>query len=59
MLTGELPFRGEREQSIMYAIVHENPRPLEKLNSGIPIEVSKIVGKALKKDRDARYATAA
>jgi len=59
MLTGELPFRGERETSIMYAIVHEEPRPLQKLKPGIPMEISKIVERALKKDRNARYATAA
>jgi hypothetical protein len=58
-LTGELPFLGERETSIMYAIVHEEPRPLEKLKPGIPEELSKIVKRALKKDRDARYASAA
>jgi len=59
MLTGELPFRGERETSIMYAIVHEEPKPLEKLKPGIPIEISKIIEKALKKDRSARYSSAA
>ncbi len=59
MLTGALPFRGERETSIMYAIVHEEPRPLQKLKPGVPIEISKIVEKAMKKDRSARYASAA
>ena len=58
MLTGELPFRGERETSIMYAIVHEEPKPLQKLRTGVPFELANIVGKALKKDRNARYATA-
>jgi len=59
MLTGELPFRGERETAIMYAIVHEEPKPLQKLKPGIPIEISKIVEKALKKERNSRYASAA
>jgi tRNA A-37 threonylcarbamoyl transferase component Bud32 len=59
MLTGELPFRGERETSIMYAIVHEDPTPLQNLKSGIPIEISKIVERAMKKDRNARYSSAA
>jgi len=59
MLTGELPFRGERETSIMYAIVHEEPRPIEKLKPGIPLEICKIIDKALKKDRSARYPSAA
>jgi eukaryotic-like serine/threonine-protein kinase len=59
MLTGALPFRGEREQSIMYAIVNEEPRPLDKVRPGLPAELARIVGKALEKDRDARYASAA
>jgi len=58
MLTGQLPFRGEQESSIMYAIVHEEPRPLRQLKSDIPIELSKVVERALKKSRDARYASA-
>ena len=59
MLTGELPFRGERETSIMYSIVHEEPRPLQKLKPGIPIEIIRIVEKALRKDRNSRYTSAA
>jgi serine/threonine protein kinase/formylglycine-generating enzyme required for sulfatase activity/dienelactone hydrolase len=59
ILTGELPFRGERETSIMYSIVHEEPRPMAKLKAGIPIELIKIVERAMKKDREARYAAAA
>ncbi|MBN2408677.1 MAG: protein kinase, partial [Candidatus Aminicenantes bacterium] len=59
MLSGELPFRGERDTSILYSIVHEDPRALEKLKPGIPMELAKIVGRALKKDREARYSTAA
>ena len=59
MLTGELPFRGERETSILYAIVHEQPRPIAKLKPSIPMELIKIVDQAMKKDREARYATAA
>ncbi len=58
MLAGELPFRGERDTSILYSIVHEEPRALEKLKPGIPIELTRIVGRALKKERDARYSTA-
>jgi serine/threonine-protein kinase len=53
-LTGELPFRGERETSIMYAIVHEEPRPIAKLKPSMPIELIKIVDQAMKKDREAR-----
>ncbi len=59
MLTGELPFRGESETSILYSIVHEEPRAIEKFKPSVPIELIKIVGRALKKDRNARYSTAA
>jgi len=59
MVTGELPFRGERDTSLMYAIVHEEPRPVEKLRPGIPLEIIKIIERALKKDRNARYSSAA
>lgn len=58
MLTGELPFRGERETSIMYSIVHEEPKSLQKLKLDIPIEISRFVELAIKKERNARYATA-
>ncbi len=58
MLTGELPFRGERETSILYSIVHEEPKPLGKRKPDIPINLIKIVERALKKDREARYSSA-
>jgi serine/threonine protein kinase/dienelactone hydrolase len=59
MLTGYLPFRGERETSILYSIVHEEPKPLRALKPSTPVELIKIVERALKKDREARYSTAA
>ena len=27
MLTGELPFRGDRDLSIIHSVIHEDPRP--------------------------------
>jgi eukaryotic-like serine/threonine-protein kinase len=59
MLTGRLPFRGERETSILYSIVHEEPKPLRQINARVPVEIQKIIDRALKKNKSERYASAA
>ncbi|OGD20985.1 MAG: hypothetical protein A2W03_07725 [Candidatus Aminicenantes bacterium RBG_16_63_16] len=59
MLTGRLPFRGERETSILYSIVHEEPKPIRQISAHIPVEIQKIIEKALKKNKSERYASAA
>ena len=55
MVTGRLPFEGDREQAVLYAIVHQEPTPITALRVGIPIELDHYVGKALAKDPDERY----
>jgi dienelactone hydrolase/tRNA A-37 threonylcarbamoyl transferase component Bud32 len=59
MLTGRLPFHGERETSILYSIVHEEPKPIRQINADIPVEVQRIIDRALKKNKSERYASAA
>ena len=59
MLTGELPFKGDRDLSIIYSIVHEEPRSLKVRRPPVPEELQQVVTRALKKDRDARYDSAA
>lgn len=58
MLSGELPFRGEREASLLYSVVHEEPRPLKVIKPDIPPELQQIVGRALKKKPESRYSSA-
>jgi serine/threonine-protein kinase len=55
MISGQLPFTGERESSIMYSIVHEEQKPLKDFNLGIPTEFEKVVEKAMAKKQDERY----
>lgn len=55
MISGQLPFRGEYEQAIMYAIVQEDPEPLTALRTGVPLALDSIVAKALAKDPNIRY----
>jgi serine/threonine-protein kinase len=55
MLTGQLPFRGSHEQAVIYQVVHEIPEPITALRTDAPIELERIVNKALAKDPGERY----
>jgi len=55
MLTGKLPFPGEYDQAMLYAVINEEPEPVSKLRSDIPDELRHIVDKALAKDKEERY----
>jgi formylglycine-generating enzyme required for sulfatase activity/dienelactone hydrolase len=58
MLTGELPFRGDRDLSVIHSIIHEEPKPLRQRKPPIPDELQQVVARALRKDRGSRYASA-
>jgi serine/threonine protein kinase len=55
MLTGRLPFRGDHEQAVIYAIMNEAPAPIGALRTDLPAELERAVNKALEKDREQRY----
>ena len=55
VLTGQLPFKGEVEAAIAYAVVNTEPEPPTALRSGMPVELDYIVGKALAKRQQERY----
>ena len=58
MLSGQLPFIGDREASILYSVVHEEAKPVSAWNPDIPTELQQIINRALKKKPEARYASA-
>jgi Tol biopolymer transport system component/predicted Ser/Thr protein kinase len=55
MLTGQLPFKGEHEAGIMYAILNQEPEPLERHVPDTPSELHHILNRALEKEPGERY----
>jgi tetratricopeptide (TPR) repeat protein/predicted Ser/Thr protein kinase len=55
MLTGQLPFRGDYEQSMIYSILNEDPKPLQEQRSEVPEALAGLVRRALAKDVHERY----
>ena len=58
MLTGELPFKGDRDVSVIYSILHEAPKSLKLRKPPVPDELQQVIGRALKKKRESRYGSA-
>jgi len=55
MFSGQLPFKGEHDQAVVYSILNEPPKPVTDLRSNIPMALEQVVGKALEKNLDERY----
>src|ERR1700754_4179703 len=55
MVSGQKPFDGETTSDVFAAILKTEPVPLSQLVPTTPVELVRIVTKALKKDREERY----
>ncbi|MBW2037833.1 MAG: serine/threonine protein kinase [Deltaproteobacteria bacterium] len=55
IITGQLPFKGEYEQAVVYSILNVDPEPITGMRAGVPMELERITNKALAKSPDERY----
>ena len=58
MVTGQRPFSGESQKEILQPVLHDEASSLNPHRQDVPADLQRIVGKALKKNRDDRYQSA-
>ncbi|UCD93533.1 MAG: protein kinase, partial [Candidatus Zixiibacteriota bacterium] len=59
MVTGRLPFTGDTEAAVIGSILKDSPEPLRRFKADLPDSLQQVINKALDKDSDTRYQTAA
>ena len=59
MFTGRRAFSGQTAAVVHDAILHDSPAPVHDLNSAVPARLVSIIDRALEKDRERRYQSAA
>ena len=59
MATGKLPFEGNTSAVVFQGILDRNPPPAGELNPSLPFKLDEIIDKALEKDPELRYQSAA
>ncbi len=58
LATGEKPFKGDTNVSVISAILKDTPRPITDLNPSLPADLARVIRRSLAKDPSRRYQTA-
>jgi serine/threonine protein kinase len=59
MATGQRAFRGDTQAIVKDAILHRTLPAARELNPRLPVQLEEIIGKALERDRELRFQSAA
>ncbi len=59
MLTASAPYAGETPAAVLLKQLHEPPGPIDLAAHGLPSALGPVIAKALSRDRNQRYASAA
>lgn len=59
LVTGETPFQGDSLASLSYQILNKRPRSPREFNADLPVGVVRVINKAIQRDPDKRFASAA
>ena len=57
MVTGRRPFEGSTASDVIISILQKRPASMARFSPDVPVELERIVGKALSKNREERYQT--
>ena len=57
MLAGQVPFGGDHLAAVAYAVQHREPESLTKLRPEVPVDLERVVLRAVAKDPPQRYQT--
>jgi len=57
LVSGQKPFGGDSVASLMYQIIHTEPKPLQQIDPKIPMQIRRIVERLLKKNPNERFQT--
>ncbi|MGB3861250.1 MAG: protein kinase, partial [Candidatus Aminicenantaceae bacterium] len=55
MYSGQLPFKGDHDQAVVYSILNEKSKPITDIRSEIPTSIAQVIDKAMEKDLENRY----
>ena len=55
MITAQLPFKGEKEPAVVYAILTKEPKPVTEWRSETPVALEQMISRMLAKNAEERY----